>query len=66
MSSRHCSIAAIYNTGVVCFEHAELAEEAQQRFDGLELCGRKMSVRYQGVDSSSNGGGGSDLGGGEV
>ena len=33
------------NCAVVVFETAEVALEAQQRFDGVELCGREMSVR---------------------
>ena len=32
-------------SGVVLFESAEVALEAQQRFDGVELCGKEMSVR---------------------
>ena len=32
-------------SGVVLFESAEVALEAQQRFDGVELCGEEMSVR---------------------
>merc|ERR1719253_2448224 len=34
-----------YDAALVAFETAEIAQEAQQRFDGVELCGRKMSVR---------------------
>ena len=64
-----------YSTGVVCFEGVEMALEAQQRFDGVELCGRKMSVcvwwpkseqQHQEADSSDGEGSGSDLGGEEV
>ena len=32
-------------SGVVVYESAEVALEAQQRFDGVELCGGEMSVR---------------------
>ena len=44
------------------FEAAEKALEAQQRFDGVELCGRNMSVRM--VWSQNNNG--SDLDSEEV
>ena len=53
-------------SGVVLFESAEVALEAQQRFDGVELCGEEMSVRV-GVCGRGNcsgteeGSGGSDL-----
>ena len=34
-----------WSSGQVQFQHAEEAAEAQQRFDGVELCSRPMSVR---------------------
>ena len=57
------------NAAVVAFETAEVAQEAQQRFDGVELCGRKMSVSmvWWSVDGHQEGdGSGSDLDGEEV
>ena len=32
-------------SGVVVYKSAEVALKAQQRFDGVELCGGEMSVR---------------------
>ena len=58
-----------YSTAVVAFETAEMAQEAQQSFDGVELCGRKMSVSmvWWSVDGHQEGDGSdSDLGGEEV
>jgi hypothetical protein len=54
-----------YNAAVVAFETAEIAQEAQQSFDGVELCGRKMSVRmvcFEGDRPNGGGGGGSGSG----
>jgi len=57
----------------VAFETAEIAQEAQQRFDGVELCGMKMSVRmvwFEGDrrlrSSGSGSGSGSGLSEGEI
>ena len=54
-----------YNSAVVAFETAEMALEAQQRFDGVELCGREMSVRMVCFEGDRpNGGSGSGSGSG--
>ena len=50
------------NEAMIVFKTAGKALETQQRFDGVELCGRNMSIRMVWSQDSS----GSDLDGEEV